>query len=165
VKNLINSLIFTLCLAPMGARAQLVPYDSFEIEKYSDSFFTPDTSLLNEDIFEVNFKADSTAVLRTARHLKYFNPYEQLFIEVLCVPENFKGPRNSNDAEVLKRVKNLWAISSITLNKKGTYIIRFYTEPKGGEVQKVVEYTFLHTIKQPINKNYISMIYREIDID
>jgi hypothetical protein len=152
MKNIIRNAIFFIYLAPMVATAQEIP-------------FQPDTSLLKVDIFEVSFRPDSSVVLRTNRHLKYFNPFESLFIEVLCIPEGFKDLHNPDNAEVMRRTQTFWAISAISLKKKGTYLIRFYAEPKEGKVQKLVEYSFLHTSKQPIDQHYISMIYKELDKD
>jgi hypothetical protein len=127
--------------------------------------FQPDTSLLSQYVFDLHFQNDSSVVLRTNQHLKYFNPYEQLFIEVLCIPEGFKGYHDFNDAEVLRRAQTVWAISNIRIKKKGSYKITFFTYPRIGVTQKNVEYTFLHTTKQPIEQHYISINYKEIDKD
>jgi hypothetical protein len=165
MKKLIRSAIFALCFAPMGAQAQSVDEYAF-VQQKSISGFQPDTSLLSQYVFDLHFQNDSSVVLRTNRHLKYFNPHEQLFIEVLCVNENLKmEDRLIENATLLRRSQTYWSVSNIRLKMKGTYTIRFFTYPRVGVTQKVVEYTFLHTTKQPIDQHYISINYKEIDKD
>jgi hypothetical protein len=127
--------------------------------------FQPDTSLLSQYVFDLHFQNDSSVVLRTNRHLKYFNPYEQLWIEVLYVDENYKGIHDDDAKTLLRRSETVWSISNIRIKKKGSYIIRFFSYPRKGIPQKVVEYTFMHTTKQPIDQHYISINYKEYDKD
>jgi hypothetical protein len=125
----------------------------------------PDTSLLNQYVFDLHFQNDSSVVFRTNRHLKYFNPYEQLFVEIWCISEGFKGEHTEENATLLRRPQTLWTVSNIRLKMKGTYMIRFFTYPRVGVIQKVVEYSFMHTTKQPIDQHYISINYLERDKD
>jgi hypothetical protein len=131
------------------------------IQQKSISGFQPDTSLLSKYIFDLHFGNDSTVVIRTNQHLKYFNPYAQLYIEVFCIPEGFKGEHTEENAVLLRRSQTFWSVSSIRIKRKGTYTIRFYSYPRVGETQKVVEYNFIHTTKQPVDQHYISINYSE----
>jgi hypothetical protein len=166
MKSLIFLFLFLSALPSKAQNGQNTEGPLLALGSLYEVGFQPDTALLSQYVFDLHFQNDSSVVLRTNRHLKYFNPYEQLFIEVLYIDESFKGEAYSeDDLKVLRRSETVWGIANVRIKRKGTYVIRFFSYPRVGVSQKVVEYTFLHTTKQPIDQHYISINHFERDKD
>jgi hypothetical protein len=147
--------LLILITIPMCAAAQTITSEEWQTAAFS-GMISPDTNATKVNIFEIH-KKDDYRILRTNQHLKYFDPFQPLYIIVYFWYEGQPGPHNYANAEILRRSPTTWAIISIGFKKKGYYEIAFVNETPDGTVQTAVKYNFLYTSKQDVEPNTITI--------